>query len=113
MILTDVDLRIEVESHQESCGTGLRPLPLDSLIATERCLASQLGQGGLQLRLDEVIDLAGLYLTRGVLARVVVAHCQRNVAEGIQQTEIEPRTQHSILRLEILEFRIGEPELCG
>ena len=111
VVLTDVDLCIEVEAHQEGCGTGLRPLTLRGLIATERRLASQLGQGSLQLRFDEVIDLARLYLTRGVLARVIVAHRQRDVAEGVQQTEVEPRTQHSILRLEVLELRIGEPEL--
>ena len=113
MVLTDVDLCIEVEAHQEGCGTGLCPLTLRGLIATERRLASQLGQDCLQLRLDEVIDLTGLYLPRGILTRVVVAHRQRDVAEGVQQTEVEPRTQHSILRLEVLELRIREPELCS
>ena len=112
-VFTDIDLGVEVQAYQQGCGAGLCPLTLDGLVAAHGGFLRQFRDRGLEFRLDKFKNLAGLHLSLGVLAGIVVTHGQGNIAESIEQSQIEPCAQHAVLRLQVVELGLGEAELGG
>ena len=106
--LADVNLGIQIQAHQQCCSAGLGPLALNAGIGTERSLLGKHGDALLEITLDEIKDDLGLNLGFGVLGNVAVAHCQRHIAEAIEQAQVEPRTQHPALGLEVVKLGIRE-----
>ena len=103
-LFADIYLGIQVEAHKQGGSTGFGPLSLDIGIGAQFAFCHQHGDGFLEFSLDKVEDPLGLHLGFRVFAHIIVADSQRHVAEGIEQTEIEPGTQHTALGFEIVKL---------
>ena len=112
-VFANIDLSIQIETHQEGGCTSLRPLTLQRAVAAQRRLLGQQGQTFLQVVLDEVEDHLRLDLRLSVLADVAEAHSQRYVAESVEQAQVEPGAQHAALCLQVLELGLSEAEARG
>ena len=110
-LLADIHFGIEVETHQKGCGTGFCPLALDRGVGAQARFLDEHGYCLLQFRLDKLEYSLRLHLCLGVLRHIIVAHGERHVAESIEQTNVEPGTQHPALSFQVVKFSLGKTKL--
>ena len=103
MILANIYLGIEVKTNQQGGCTCLGPLTLKGRVCSKLCLLNKKWQALLQLALYEIVDYLRLHLLHGSASGC--GH-QWHIAETIEQTKVEPCSQHAALGCKVVELRL-------
>ena len=93
--------------------SGLGPLSLDIGVGAEALFLDQQRQAVFQLALDEIENHFGLNLPLGVEGDIIEANRQGDVAERVEQADVEPCAQGTTLGIDVVKFRLREAKLGG
>ncbi len=102
-VFTDIYLGIEVKTNQQGSCCCLGPLTLKGRVCSKLCLLNKKWQALLQLALYEIVDYLRLHLLHG--STCGCGH-QWHIAETIEQTKVEPCSQHAALGCKVVELRL-------